>query len=69
MNFPDEPLIRFLYWLVDTAGLGSIIVAITGGGIVTAVALTLNWIRRGSNADETEVYTHPTPSLIHHEQE
>jgi Gpi18-like mannosyltransferase len=68
MNFPDQPIIHFLYWLIDTAGLGSIIVAIAGGGMVTAVALTLNWIRRGSYADESEIYAHPTPSLLHHKQ-
>jgi hypothetical protein len=69
MNFPDEPTFRFLYWLINTAGLGSLVVTLAGGGLVTAVALTLNWIRRGAYADEVEVYAHPTPSLIHHEQE
>ncbi|MCB9433764.1 MAG: hypothetical protein H6668_17480 [Ardenticatenaceae bacterium] len=67
MNFPDEPTIRIIYWFIDTAGIGSIIVGLITVGILTAVGLTLNWIRRGALADESEVYTHPTPALTHHQ--
>lgn len=63
MNFPDNAFIRFLYWLINSPGIGGITVSLLGIGIVTAVGSILNWIARGRNADETEVYSYPTPAL------
>jgi hypothetical protein len=66
MNFPMEnPIFQFLYFLVDTPGLGGIAVALVGGGSLTAYFFVLRWIRNGGKADETETYTYPTPALTH----
>lgn len=64
MNFPMEyPIFQFFYWLVNTAGVGGIVVGLIGGGSLLAYALTLNWIAQGAQADETETYPYPTPAL------
>ena len=69
MNFPMEnPLFQFLYWLINTAGVGGIIVLLIGGGALTAYLLTLRWIVRGAGADEVEVYTFPTSTLLKHSE-
>lgn len=66
MNFPMQyPLFQFFYWLVNTAGLGGIAVAIMGGGSVLAYFLTLRWIARGTPANDAETYSHPPPTLHH----
>ena len=70
MNFPMEyPIFQFFYWLVNTTGLGGIIVALVGGGSVLAYALPLRWIRNGAQADERDTYAYPTPTLGHGESE
>lgn len=70
MNFPmDNPIFQFFYWLVNTAGLGGIVVGLVGAGSVLAYALTLRWISRGAQADETETYAYPTPALHRHQSE
>jgi hypothetical protein len=70
MNFPMEiPLFQFFYWLVNTAGLGGIVVGLVGGGSMLAYALTLRWIRSGADADERDTYSYPTPALHHPESE
>lgn len=67
MNFPmDFPLFRFLYWLINTAGVGGITVLLVGGGSLTVYFLTLRWIARGAKADEVEVYAFPTSTLLDH---
>lgn len=64
MNFPMQyPLFQFFYWLVNTAGLGGIVVAMVGGGSVLAYFLTLRWIARGGQTDDPETYAYPTPAL------
>jgi len=69
MNFPmDYPLFRFLYWLINTAGVGGIAVLLVGGGSLTVYALTLHWIRQGAEADEEEVYAFPTSTLLGHDE-
>jgi len=49
MNFPDEPLFRFFYWLVNTPGVGSAVVALLVGAAVTVFVLTLRWIASARN--------------------
>jgi len=66
MNFPQTPLFRFLYWLVNTPGVGSLVVLLIGGGSILAYGLTLRWIVRGGEADEEETYAYPTPALHQH---
>jgi hypothetical protein len=69
MNFPmDFPLFRLLYWLINTPGNGGIAVLLVGGGSLTAYFLVLRWITSGSQADEVDVYTFPTPSLLEHDE-
>lgn len=70
MNFPLEyPIFRFLYWLINTAGLGGIVALILGLGSSLSALLTLRWIRRGAEANEPETYTYPTPTLLGHDHE
>lgn len=67
MNFPMEnPLLRFLYWLINTPTVGGAIVILIIVGLVTAFSLTLLWVTRGAAADESESYTYPTSSLLDH---
>jgi len=61
----EFPIFQFFYWLVNTPGLGGIVVALVGGGSVLAYALTLQWIRLGTQVEETETYSYPTPALHH----
>ena len=66
MNFPMEyPLFQFLYALLNTPGLGGVLVVIMGGGSILAYSLTLRWIAQGGQASETETYAYPTPGLLH----
>ena len=69
MNFPlENPLFRLLYWLVDTAGVGGTIALLVGGGSLTIYLLTLRWIVRGADAEESETYVFPTPTLLDHDR-
>lgn len=70
MNFPLEyPLFEFLYWMINTAGLGGLIAIVLGGGSLTAYLLTLRWVKRGAEAEEVQTYAYPTPALLDHEKE
>ncbi|MBI4769703.1 MAG: hypothetical protein HY784_04640 [Chloroflexi bacterium] len=70
MNFPMQyPIFQLFYWLVNTAGLGGIAVALVGGGSVLAYALTLRWISKGAMSAEPETYSFPTPALHEHPPE
>lgn len=65
MNFPMEfPLFRFLYWLINTPGVGGMTVLLIVGGSLAIYFSTLRWIARGGQTDEAEVYTYPTSSLL-----
>lgn len=64
MNFPMQyPIFQFLYWLLNTSGLGGAAVMILGGGSLVTYLLILYWIREGAQADEADVYAYPTPGL------
>ncbi len=69
MNFPlDNPVMQFLYWLVNTPGIGGVIAMLLGGGSILAYALMLNWIKKGGDIrEDLETYVYPTPAL-HHEE-
>lgn len=70
MNFPmDEPFFRAVYWLMNTPGLGGIVVTSIVFIILLSVGLTLRWIVLGARAKETATYSYPTPALHHHSQE
>ena len=66
MNFPDSPLFHALYWLINTAGNGSIGVAIIATISITSYFFTLRWIVRGGQVDEKETYSYPTKTLMGH---
>lgn len=60
MNFPmDLPLFRFLYWLVNTAGVGGAVVGLIAATVIAGYALMLRWIAAGANADERTTYPYP----------
>ncbi|MBW8011890.1 MAG: hypothetical protein FVQ83_11735 [Chloroflexi bacterium] len=67
LDYPDNPLIEFLYWLINTPGLGGIMASVVGGGILLAVGATLRWISKGGQALEPEEFAYPTPALHSHE--
>lgn len=70
MNFPMEyPLFRFLYWLINTAGIGGLIAILLGLASTLSALLTLRWIKEGARAQERETYAYPTPTLLGHEHE
>ena len=69
MNFPDTALFSLLYALINTPGVGGIVVALLGGGVVLSIGLTLRWIVQGGKVDELEVYAYPTPALHAHDEE
>ena len=63
MNFPLQyPIFQFFYWLVDTAGLGGIVIGLIGGGFTLIYGLTVYWISRGGNSD-ADTFAYPTPAL------
>lgn len=68
MNFPmDNPFFEFLFWLVNTPGVGGIAVGLIGLLSVSVYAGAIFWIARGADADESETYAYPTPTLLEHE--
>lgn len=70
MNFPLEyPLFRFLYWLINTPGLGGFVAILLGLGSTVSALLALRWIRQGAEVAEAETYTYPTPTLLGHKHE
>ena len=65
MNFPlENPLFRLLYWLINTAGIGGVIILVIAGGLVTTFILVMLWVTAGSYVDEPDIYTYPTHSLL-----
>lgn len=63
MNFPlDNPIFQFFYWLVNTPGVGGVVVALAGGGSLLAYGLTLHRIRAAKD-EGNETYSYPTPAL------
>jgi hypothetical protein len=64
MNFPmTQPIFQFFYWLVNTPGLGGVVLLILSLGTVLAAFSTLRWIGDGGKVNESETYSYPTPSL------
>lgn len=45
MNFPlEQPLFQFFYWLVNTPGMGAIIIGLVIGSAILLFVTTLRWI-------------------------
>ncbi len=66
MNFPDNSLFQFFYWLVNTPGLGGLGVGLIVIVSVSGAGSALYWITQGAQADEVETYAYPTPALHDH---
>jgi len=67
MNFPlDNLFFRFLYWFVNTPGLGGLGVAFIVIVCLGSFAAALRWIARGALADETATYAYPTSAFHDH---
>ncbi len=67
MNFPlDNPFYQFIYQLLNTAGIGGLIVGAEALLIMLAVGLSLRSIVHGGRVDEPETYAYPTPALHRH---
>ncbi len=68
MSFPmDNSIVAFLYWLVNTPGLGGLAVIAIVFTCLGSFVAALRWILEGGRADETTVYAYPTPALHDHE--
>jgi hypothetical protein len=53
MSFPlDNPIVQSLHWLVNTPGLGGLVVALVVTMSLGAFTAALRWITRGAQADE-----------------
>ena len=68
MNFPmEKPIFQFLFWLMNTPGLGGIVVSLVVGGALAIYARGLFFIAAGAKANEADTYVYPTPTLHRHE--
>jgi hypothetical protein len=65
MNFPTQPLFEFFYWLVNTPGLGGIVLAFLTAGVIVAAIFTLRWICAGKQVKPSDAYSYPAESLFH----
>ena len=68
MNFPDEPLFHFIYWIINTPSIGGLVVVLVSGMLLTSAIFTLYWVMRGAQADELDVYVYPTETLLEHDE-
>jgi len=70
MNFPlDNPFYHFVYQLVNTAGIGGLVVGVEALLIMIAVFFGLRYVSNGAQLDEPEAYAYPTPALHQHDSE
>jgi hypothetical protein len=68
MNFPmDNLFYQFLYWFMNTPGIGGIIVVVEATLIAIVASLSFRWIHKGADAPEKEQFAYPTPALHHYE--
>ncbi len=69
MNFPSaQPLFQFFYWLVNTPGLGGIVLFLLTSAVLVAAIATFRWIHDGGKGEDTETYSYPTPPLYHNDE-
>lgn len=67
MRFPENAFLDFIYWFINTPGLGGIIVGLLGLSIFAMATFTLRWIIKGGDVEEEDEYVYPTSSLIGHD--
>ena len=64
MNFPLQyPIFQFFYWLVNTPGVGGLIVVLIGGVCTAGAFFMLRWIALAGKKDESETHPFPSPSF------
>jgi hypothetical protein len=69
MNFPMQyPIFQFFYWMVNTPGVGSAIVALAGIGSLLLYFLILRKIRAAKD-EPGATYSYPTPAFHQHEKD
>jgi hypothetical protein len=67
MNFPLEyPFFRFVFWFINTAGIGGLFIILLSGGLITAFLMILRWVVMGSRSAESDQFVYPTPTLLGH---
>lgn len=66
MNFPDSPIFKIFYWIVNTPGMGGLMVGLIVIVSVSAAGSALRGITQGAYADEVETYAYPTLALHDH---
>jgi hypothetical protein len=59
--------LRYIFWLVNTPGVGGAAVSGLVLGSLACFAAALRWIAAGSRVEEATVYAYPTPALLHDE--
>jgi hypothetical protein len=65
--FLDNPLFRFLYWILNTPGVGAFVVVGLGASLLLVYGRVLRWITNGGKAIESSIYSYPTQTLHRHE--
>lgn len=65
MSIPPEPILNFIYWLLNTPGIGGLAVAAIVLACLGGSAAVLRWIVAAGQVDEGPVYPYP-PSALHH---
>jgi hypothetical protein len=63
---PDLPILRFIFWLINTPGLGGVFLVVVTFTCVGSALAALRWIVRGAEADEPITYAYPTSTLFDH---
>jgi hypothetical protein len=60
MNFPMQyPIFQFFYWLVNTPGVGGIIVMLIGAICTGGAFFLLRWIAQAAKVGGNETYSFP----------
>jgi hypothetical protein len=65
MSIPANPVLHYIYWLINTPGFGGLAVAAIILSCLGTFAVVLRWILAGAQADEPSTYTYPTSALHH----
>ncbi len=63
---PDTSIFRFIYWLVNTPGLGGLGVGAIILTCLASVAAALRWIAAGAQEGDPTTYAYPSPALLGH---
>lgn len=62
----QHPLIQLGYTIINSPGMGGIVVGLIATISLSSYGLIIRWIRKGAQVDEAEEYSYPTPALHGH---